>query len=51
MEIADLKQEATEQLVCHAQDEKVLRTKGNTKLELITLVFKGWELVALDKIC
>lgn len=51
MEITDLKQEAAEQLVRHAQDEKVLRTKGKTKLELITLVLKGWELVALDKMC
>lgn len=50
-EIADLKQEAAKQLVRYAQDEKVLRTKGNTKLGLITLVFKGWELVDLNKMC
>lgn len=50
MEIASLKQDATEQLVRYAADEKVLRTKGETKLELITLVFKGWEPVIMEKL-
>ena len=49
-EIASLKKEAAEQLVRYAADEKVLRTKGGTKLELITLVFKGWELVIAEKL-
>lgn len=31
-------------------DAAVDRTKGNTRLGLITLVFKGWELVALEKL-
>ena len=48
-DIARLKQDATEQLARYASDEKVLRTKGDTRLELITLVFKGWELVELEK--
>lgn len=48
-DIALLKKEAAEQLVRYATDEKVLRTKGHTKLELITLVFKGWELVVAEK--
>ena len=48
--ITSLKQEAAEQLVRYAADEKVLRTKGNTQLELITIVFKGWELVVLEKL-
>ena len=48
-EIASLKKEAAEQLVRYAADEKVLRTKGGTKLELITLVFKGWELIIAEK--
>ena len=50
VEIAALKKEAAEQLVRYAADEKVLRTKGGTKLELITLVFKGWELVIAEKL-
>ena len=49
-EIASLKKEAAEQLVRYAADEKVLRTKGGTKLELITLVFKGWELIIAEKL-
>lgn len=48
-DIAQLKKEAAEQLERYATDEKVLRTKGRTKLELITLVFKGWELVVAEK--
>ena len=49
-DIALLKRDAAEQLKRYATDEKVLRTKGGTKLELITLVFKGWELVVLEKL-
>lgn len=48
--ITALKQEAVDQLVRYAGDENVLHTKGNTKLELITLVFKGWELVVAEKL-
>ena len=49
-DIALLKRDAAEQLRRYAADEKVLRTKGNTQLGLITLVFKGWELVVLEKL-
>ena len=49
-DIALLKRDAAEQLRRYAADEKVLRTKGNTRLGLITLVFKGWELVVLEKL-
>lgn len=49
-DIASLKKEAAEQLVRYAAAEKVLRTKGGTKLELITLVFKGWELIIAEKL-
>lgn len=49
-DIASLKKEAAEQLVRYAADEKVLCTKGGTKLELITLVFKGWELIIAEKL-
>ena len=49
-DIALLKRDAAEQLRRYAAEEKVLRTKGNTRLELITLVFKGWELVVLEKL-
>ena len=44
------KRDAAEQLRRYADDGKVARTKGNTRLGLITLVFKGWELVALEKL-
>lgn len=49
-DIALLKRDAAEQLRRYADDGKVARTKGNTRLGLITLVFKGWELVALEKL-
>lgn len=49
-DIALLKRDAAEQLRRYADDGKVTRTKGNTRLGLITLVFKGWELVALEKL-
>lgn len=49
-DIVLLKRDAAEQLRRYAADEKVLRSKGGTKLELITLVFKGWELVVLEKL-
>ena len=49
-DIALLRQDAAEQLLRYATDEKVLRTKGGTRLELITLVFKGWELVVLERL-
>ena len=49
-DIALLKQEAAGQLVRYAADERVLHTKGDTKLELITLVFKGWELVVVERL-
>ena len=49
-DIALLKQDAAVQLERYAADEKVLRTKKHTKLELITLVFKGWELVVAEKL-
>ena len=49
-DIALLKRDAAEQLRRYAADEKVLRTKGHTRLGLITLVFKGWELVVLEKL-
>jgi hypothetical protein len=49
-EIASLKKEAADQLRSYAADERVLGTKGHTRLGLITLVFKGWELVVLEKL-
>ena len=49
-DIALLKQDAAEQLKRYAADEKVLRTKGHTELGLITLEFKGWELVVAEKL-
>ena len=49
-EIASLKKESADQLRSYAADERVLGTKGHTRLGLITLVFKGWELVVLEKL-
>lgn len=49
-DIAALKQEAAGQLLRYAADEKVLKTKGNTELGLITVIFKGWELVIVEKL-
>lgn len=49
-DIEALKQDAVKQLRRYTDDGKVARTKGNTRLGLITLVFKGWELVALEKL-
>ena len=47
-EIASLKAQAAEQLHRYAADEKVQKTKGNTELRLITLIFRGWELECCD---
>ena len=43
-EISALKTQAAEQLHRYAADEKVQKSKGNTQLRLLTLVFRGWEL-------
>ena len=49
-DIIRLKQEAAEQLKRYAADEKVAHTKGRTELGLITLIFKGWELVVAEQL-
>ena len=43
-EISALKTQAAEQLHRYAADDKVQKSKGNTQLRLLTLVFRGWEL-------
>ena len=43
-EISALKAQAAEQLHRYAADEKVQKSKGNTQLRLLILVFRGWEL-------
>ncbi|MEG1543222.1 MAG: PD-(D/E)XK nuclease domain-containing protein, partial [Tannerellaceae bacterium] len=48
-EIAALESDALVQLHRYAADDFVAQTKGQTKLGLITLVFKGWELVVCKK--
>ncbi|MEG1564161.1 MAG: ATP-binding protein [Bacteroides sp.] len=48
--IATLKAEAIDQLHHYAADPKVRDSKGKTELRLIVLVFKGWELVVMEKI-
>lgn len=47
--IEALRREAAVQLQRYAADPLVAQTKGNTCLGLITLVFKGWELVVCEK--
>lgn len=49
-ELSKVKQEASEQLLRYAADTQVQRTKGNTRLCLITLIFKGWELVEMSEL-
>lgn len=45
--IATLKADAHEQLLKYASDEIVTNTIGNAKLKLITVVFRGWEIVEM----
>ena len=47
-DIETLRREATGQLQRYAADPLVAQTKGDTRLGLITLVFKGWELVVCE---
>lgn len=47
-DIEALRREATGQLQRYAVDPLVAQTKGDTRLGLITLVFKGWELVVCE---
>lgn len=47
-EIESLKAEAAGQSRRYAADAKVRESKGDTKLRLITLIFKGWDLVFCD---
>lgn len=49
-DIAALKEDAVRQLLRYAADEKVQTSKGHTELGLITVVFKGWELVVVEKL-
>lgn len=49
-ELSKVKQEASEQLLRYAADTQVQRTKGDTRLCLITLIFKGWELVEMSEL-
>ena len=47
-DIATLKEDAARQLLRYAADEKVQTSKSHTELGLITVVFKGWELVVAE---
>ena len=49
-ELQALKEEAKAQLQRYAADEKVQRTKGHTRLKLLTVLFKGWELVEAEEV-
>ena len=47
--IATLKEEARAQLLKYAPDKIVTDTIGGAKLRLITVVFRGWEVVAMEE--
>ncbi|NDV64184.1 ATP-binding protein [Bacteroides sp. 224] len=47
--IATLKEEAQAQLLKYASDEIVTSTIGNAGLKLITVVFRGWEVVEMEE--
>lgn len=38
------------QLRRYTTDEKVQKSKGHTKLRLITLIFRGWELETVEAV-
>ena len=44
-----LKEEAREQLLKYASDDIVTQTIGGAQLKLITIVFRGWEIVAMEE--
>ncbi|NDV65705.1 hypothetical protein D0T60_10680 [Bacteroides sp. 224] len=48
--IAILKEEARAQLLKYASDDIVTSTIGGAKLRLITVVFRGWELVEMEEV-
>lgn len=43
-----LKEEARGQLLKYASDEIVTKSLGSAQLKLITVVFKGWEIVDMS---
>ena len=47
--IATLKEEARTQLLKYASDEIVAQTIGGAQLKLITIVFRGWEIVGMEE--
>lgn len=47
--IAPLKEEARGQLLKYASDEIVTRSLGVAQLKLITVVFRGWEIVDMEE--
>ena len=49
-EIETLVQEAREQLLKYAADPMVEQTKGDAELKLIIVVFKAWELGAMEEV-
>ena len=49
-DIAALREQAAAQLHRYAADEKVQKTKGHTRLRLLTLIFRGWELVVMEEV-
>lgn len=46
-EVEAVRKEASSQLQRYASDPKVTSTTGNTKLRLITIVFRAWELAGM----
>lgn len=48
--ISTLKEEARTQLLRYASDESVTSTLGSAKLQLITIIFRGWEIAYMGEI-
>lgn len=47
--LATAKREASGQLLRYANDSHVQQTKGKTRLCLLTLIFRGWELLEMEE--
>ncbi|NDV81489.1 ATP-binding protein [Bacteroides sp. 51] len=48
--IPDLKADARAQLLKYSSDEMITSTIGQAKLRLLTVVFRGWELVDMEEV-
>ena len=47
--IAPLKEEAKDQLLRYASDDIVTQSPDGAQLKLITVIFRGWEIVEMEE--